>query len=576
MHGISRLAAAAIIVAIVVVVAAIVATQLPPAAPTPTPSPTPVAPPSPTPTPTAPVAVTPTPTAPKKCSELVLGQPDMEPVTLDPHRFYDSESGRIIRLVYEKLVDYKGGSVEEFVGVLATRWEVSEDGRVWTFYLRKGVKFHDGTPFNASAVVFSWERFMYIYNKTGEGAGWMFADIVEKVEAIDDYTVRFILKYPVPDFLHRLAALWGFYVVSPTCVKKHATPDDPYAMKYLHENECGSGPYVLKEWKHHEYIVLEKFEDYWRGWEDKPEGYICRVVVKEITEPASLRLALLRGDIDMVLGWSIYEDLPVFQQREDIVVYENPSFNVLYVFFNTKKWPLNITLVRQALSYAVNYEELVKVVLMGHGKPMRGPLPSTMPGWDPDVPMYEYDPDKAAELLVKAGLKGKKIKLVYAYVQGDERERKVGELLKHYFEEVARRAGVELTVELQPMTWDMMYTLVMGDPERAPHMAALYWWPDYVDPVDYFFPMFHSKGSYNFAHLEDPELDKMIDAAALELDPVKRSELIKKIQRRIVELAPAIFCFELNQIDVARANVHGYVYNPLFILTVNAYDMWKE
>ncbi len=513
------------------------------------------------------------------CATLILGQPDMEPTTLDPHRFYDSESGRVIRLIYEKLVDYKGSGVtkKDIVGVLAVNWSVSPDGKVYTFYLRKGVLFHDGTPFNATAVVMSWERFMYIYNKTGEGSGWLFADIVEKVEKVDDYTVRFILEKPVPDFLERLAALWGFYIVSPSCILKHRTPDDPWALKWFHEHECGTGPYKLVAWEHHQYIILEKFDKYWRGWSGKPKGYICKVVIKEITETATLRMALLRGEIDMVLGGTTYEDIPLFKQRKDIVVYENPSFNVLYVFFNTKKWPLNDVRVRKALSYAVNYEELVRVVLLGHGEPMRGPLPKTMPGWDPNVPTYTYNPDKAVELLKEAGLTGKTIKLVYAYVQGDETEKRVGELLKHYFEEIGKKAGVNIEVELRPMTWDTLYNAVMGsEPEKAPDMAALYWWPDYVDPVDYFYPMFHSEGSYNFAHLSDPKLDKMIEQAMTELNETKRAELIKQIQRRIVELAPAIFCFELHQIDVARANVHGYVYNPLFILTVNAYDMWKE
>ncbi|HDI02456.1 MAG TPA: ABC transporter substrate-binding protein [Ignisphaera sp.] len=586
-RGISKLVLAIVIVLVIVVaIAAIMLTRAPPQRTTPTtvasttPSPSPKTSPSPTPTkspsPTRSPSLSPSPT-PVKCETLTLGQPDMEPTILDPHRFYDSESGRVIRLVYEKLVDYEGSSVEKIVGVLAERWEVSNDGKVWTFYLRKGVKFHDGTSFNSTAVVVSWNRFMYIYNTTGEGAGWLFADIVDKVEAVDTYTVKFVLKQPVPDFLARMAALWGFYVVSPTCIEKHKTADDPWATKWLHEHECGTGPYVLKEWKHHQYIILEKFDDYWRGWKDKPAGYICKVVIKEITETATLKLALLKGEIDMVLGGTTYEDIPVFKKRKDIVVYENPSFNVLYVFFNTKKPPLDNLKVRQALSYAVNYEEMVKVVLLGHGKPMKGPLPSSMPGWDPNVPMYTYDLDKAVSLLKEAGLEGKEVKLVYAYVQGDETERKVGELLKRYFEALGEKAGVKITVELQPMTWDTLYNLVMGgEPENAPDMAALYWWPDYVDPVDYFFPMFHSEGSYNFAHLSDSKLDEMIDKASVELDKAKRAELIKEIQKRIVELAPAVFCFELDQIDVARANVHGYVYNPLFILTVNAYDMWKS
>ncbi len=578
-RGVSRTyIALAIAVAIIIIVAALLslaAGRGPTAATTTATTTLTTSSPSPTPAKTA--SLTPTAAAAKPCSTLVLGQPDMEPTTLDPHRFYDSESGRAIRLVYEKLVDYEGSSTSKIVGVLATHWDVSPDGKVWTFYLRKGVKFHDGTPFNATAVIVSWQRFMYIYNETGEGSGWLFADIVDKVVKVDDYTVKFILKKPVPDFLARLAALWGFYIVSPTCIDKHKTPDDPWAMKWFQEHECGTGPYRLVEWKHHQYILLEKFDDYWRGWADKPAGYVCKVVIKEITETSAIKLALLKGTIDMTLGGTTYEDIPYFKKRKDIVVYENPSFNVLYVFFNTKKWPLNITEVRQALSYAVNYTELVRVVLLGHGKPMRGPLPSSMPGWDPNVPMYTYNPNKAVELLKKAGLAGKKLKLVYAYVQGDETERKVGEMLKQFFESVAKKAGIDLTVDIQPMTWDTLYNLVMkSEPSKAPDMAALYWWPDYVDPVDYFFPMFHSEGSYNFAHLSDPTLDKLIDQASVEMNKAKRAELIKEIQRRIVELAPAIFCFELDQIDIARANVHGYVYNPLFILTVNAYDMWKS
>ncbi|NPA69656.1 MAG: ABC transporter substrate-binding protein [Crenarchaeota archaeon] len=504
------------------------------------------------------------PTGPNQI--LIIGAADMEPDTLDPAICYSSSCMRVIRLTYEKLVDYNGSKI---VGDLAVKWEVSKNGTVWTFWLRRGVRFHDGTPFNATAVKFSIERLLAI----DKGPAWMFEDI-EKVVIVGPYEVKIILKHPDPAFLEKLAAAWGLYIVSPSCVKAHATKDDPWATKWLYNHDCGSGPYILVKWLHHQYIILKAWRYYWRGWSGK---HIYEVIIKEILSPETQKMELLSGEIDIMndVPPRYYYDL---KNNPQVVVKAYPSYNELYLFFNTMKFPCNLRQFRLAIAYAINRSEIVKVVLLGLGRPAYYPAPSTMPKVFHNITGPRYNIEKAIKLLdeVKSELEGKVIKLQCAYVTGDTVEERVCEMLQAFIQKLDKLTGLKIQIVPTPYTWDTLYDLVMNHPKQAPALVMLWWWPDYADPLDYYYPMFSSNGSYAFSHLKDPVLDHLLKEAYNAANSLTYMKLLKKIQERIIYDCPAAFILEQDYIVAFRRNVRGYVYNPLFIGSYNVYTMWKS
>jgi len=497
---------------------------------------------------------------------LIVAADDAEAITLDPAVEYSTDSMRIVRIAYDKLLDYKPGSVTEFVPDLAESWDVSPDGLTYTFHLRQGVKFHDGTPVNATAVEYSFERLKAM----GKGPSWFIVGPVDTVKVVDTYTVTFTLTDVYTDFLHRIAAGWGFYIVSPTAFKAQATSDDPWAEKWAYDHIVGSGPYKLVEWMHHDHITLVKNTDYWKGWAGK---HIEQVIVKEVKEMTTQRLVLEKGDVDISYAMTI-PDLLELKDNPDIDAVIEPSFSALYIFIHCTRAPLNDTRVRQAISYAYDYNAAVETALKGTAKQMQGPLPRSIWGWDPNAPTYTTNLDKAKQLMAEAGYpNGVDRTMVYTYPSGDEPKRIAGEVLK------VSLAKIGINVDLKGLVWAEQ-AAEAKNPDTAPDFFSLYWWPDYADPIDYLYGMFHTsmqgEFGYNWAYYSNPEVDKILDTATVTPDATKRMDMYKELQRILVEDAPSLYVFEFPYTMGMRKWVKGFVYNPLFIGTFNVYEMYKE
>ncbi len=188
------------------------------------------------------------------------------PTTLDPAVNYEQAGEPFLANVYDGLVRVEGATEATIIPWLAEKWDKTSDGLTYTFYLRKGVKFHDGTPLNAAAVKFSFERLLKL--NSGAVANY---DAIKKIEAIDELTVRFTLKFPYSSFLVSLTSLWGPTVVSPTAVKAHEVDND-MAQGWLAGNEAGSGPYRLESYVRNQQLVLVRNPDYWGGLERQVSG----------------------------------------------------------------------------------------------------------------------------------------------------------------------------------------------------------------------------------------------------------------------------------------------------------------
>jgi ABC-type transport system substrate-binding protein len=322
---------------------------------------------------------------------------------LDPSTQFSNEIVIIAGNMYEPLtwVTPEG----EVIGVLAESWTVSEDGLTWDFKLRKGVKFHDGTPMDSTAVAESFER----TKRMGMGAAFIWACVDEIVTFEEDpYLVRFKLAYPAP--LDKIAAAsYASWVFSP---KVFEIGDDDAIAEWLNgpppagifagdpPYDVGTGPYYLAEWEPGHHVVLKRFEDYWGGWEDGP--YYDTIYIENVEEPATREEGILGEAFD----WTYMlpkEDLKAVDESPVADVIEIPSFQNLLGLFNTKRPPTDNVLVRKAIAYAVPYQAIIDEALLGYGVQSRGPVPAGLFGHIEDLFQYTHNLEKARELLREAG-----------------------------------------------------------------------------------------------------------------------------------------------------------------------------
>jgi peptide/nickel transport system substrate-binding protein len=480
---------------------------------------------------------------------------------IDPSISFSNDSV-VVGNAYETLVFYNPpGSEEVLSPALATSWESNEDATEWTFYLRRGVKFHDGTDFNAEAVKYSVERTINM----GMGAAFIW-DAVEGVNVIDDYTVEFKLSYAAPLDLVA-AAGYGAWIFSPTCTEAQGEK----ASEWFNEgHDCGSGPYMIESRERGTRLVMTYFEDYWGGWK---EGQFGKIVFDIVVDPVVQQQMLEAGEASAAYGLPRV-NLGPLDARDDVTVYLNPSFQNLLGFFNMKKEPTNNKLVRQALSYAVPYQQIIEGVMLGQATQAYGPVPAGMWGFSDDLFQYSYDLDKARELLAEAGYPEGGFDLLMTFATGDLDEQQVGELWK------AELAKLGINLEVRGMEWEPQWDLSMSDPMAAQDIFVMYWWPTWITPYDFLFNMFHCEEEilFNLGYYCNPEFDELIDKGN-ELAGTDRAEaerLFIEAQEILIEDAAAAFFYDLPNDHELRSDIKGYADNPAYPHIIFVHKLWKE
>jgi peptide/nickel transport system substrate-binding protein len=467
-----------------------------------------------------------------------------------------SDDSIITSNAYETLVLYNPPGSEELLSpALATSWEPNDDATEWTFHLREGVKFHDGTDFTAEAVKYSIERTM----EMALGASYIW-DPVEEIEVVDDTTVIFRLSYPAPLDLIASAG-YGAWIMSPTCGQAHDT-------EWLNEgNDCGSGPYMVDSRERGQRMIMSRFDDYWGGWQ---EGQFDRLVFNVVEDPVVRQQMIEAGEADFTLLLP-RENLAALDARDDVTVHTNASFMNLLGLLNHRKPPLDDPLVRQAISYAFPYDDLIDNVLMGYAVQAHGPVPVGMWGHGEDLFQYEYDLEKAKDLLEQAGYPDGGFDLLLTHATGDLDEAQVAELWK------AELAKLGINLEIQAMSWEPQWELAMSDPTTAQDIFLFYWWPDYVSPYSFLFAMFHCEEEplFNLGYVCDPDVDALMDQAN-ELAGSDRAEserLFVESQKLLVENADATYFYDVSNSYAIRSDVKGYVDNPAYPHVVFFYNL---
>ncbi|MEA3230282.1 MAG: ABC transporter substrate-binding protein [Thermodesulfobacteriota bacterium] len=462
----------------------------------------------------------------------------------------------MLRQVYESLTVYNTpGESPQILPGLATSWNTSEDGLTWTFNLRKDVKFHDGESFNAAAVKYVIDR----NKKMGKGAAFIWA-AVKEVKVVDDHTVQFLLKYPAPiDII--ASAQYCAWMYSPGAGEKGTD-------WFMQGNAVGTGPYKVDKWEKSQQTVLSAFNDYWGGWKDT---HFKRVILKVVTEKSTQVQMLKGGEADFA---SLVPIDSVAGLRKDpaIEILTPPSWKNQMYLINVKKFPTDNLKIRQAISYACDYQGIIDGVLNGAGSIPSGPIPATMWGHDPNLRIYNFDLEKARKLVEESGIPKDKLKLTCAYIGTSQVYSNVAQMLQ------ANLAQIGITLELLPGPWGTIWDKAKNL-ETAPNLQSMAWWPTYPTPSDWLIGMWRTeeKALFNLSHYANSEYDKLVDAgtAAEGVDKAKATGLYSKAQKILVNDAVAVFYADLNDQVAKRTNIGGFVYNPSYNVA-KIYDLYRK
>ena len=460
--------------------------------------------------------------------------------SLDPALVTSGTERQQILLANERLARYDHqGNLKPH---LAERWESSEDLKTYTFRLRKGIKFHDGSPFNAEAVKFSFERTI----KIGAGPAQYLKNI-DRIEVPDEVTVVFKLKEPDVLFISlAVATFHGNQIVSPTAVKDHAAADDPWAQKWMGSHLAGTGPYKLVEFQPGSHTIFERNTDYWMGWKGKP---IERVVIKPVREYTTRKTMLLMKQADIISEVSPI-DLETLDKTGGVHVKKIRTMYTNYLFFNHLFKPFQDKRIREALSSAFDYPAGMQIY-MGTVSPLKGVIPDIFFGHDPTLPEGKRDVQKAKRLLSEAGVKPGELKVRFLYWTGTDERRRLAELFK------SNMADIGVDVAIVPREWVQLKAEAF-DPARRPEIVHYETWPAVADPLVILETLFRKGGSLDCSSYDNPKIVEIISQLRSTGDQKKRAQLSKEAQRMIYSDMPAVFLWTATYLDAVRDRVKGY------------------
>ncbi len=478
--------------------------------------------------------------------------------SLDPGSTTDGESSRVTKQVLESLLDFEADSFE-LKPALAHDWEVSDDGLTYTFYLEEGVTFHDGTDFNAEAVKVNFERWAdpeheyafsddgYVYSMYGTMFGGYAGDdghVIEEINVVNDYEIEFILNQPLGFFLQNMGMTY-FAITSPAALEEYGDT--------INENPVGTGPFQFVSWNKDDAIVLEKFEDY------RIEGLpkLERVIFEVIPDNAARLIALRSGEIDMMDGLSP-DDAAGVETEEGLELLTRTENNFGYVGFNNQKEPFDQVEVRQAVNYAIDKQAIAEALYAGYATEAKNPLPPGYLGYNDDVAGYEYDPEKAKELLAEAGYEdGLEIELwtmpvARPYMPDPET---VSEIVQNNL------ADVDITAKIVREEWaPYLEKTLLGE-----HQLFIMGWSGTNGDPDYFLSsLLHGSnvGSSNRSFYQNNEVDELLDAAKRAVDQDERADLYAQAQALISEDSAMVTLVHSKPVMAITKNVLNYVPHP--------------
>ena len=471
-----------------------------------------------------------------------------DPESLDPNKMTSSPAAMVLSHIAETLLELDEDL--KVVPSLAESWEFSEDARALTLHLRRGVVFHDGTPFNAQAVKINLERFNRAIFR------FLLYPRVQVIEVVDDYTVRLHLDIPfVPLIAHLTHAFVA--MISP---KQIAALEGKDILEPV-----GTGPFVFDRWVRGDHIRLVRNPGYWG---DKP--YLDSVVIRVVPSDATRLVLLETGEVHAIMRVPPL-DAPRLAATPGLEVVRIPSVRTIYFGFNHQRAPFTDVRVRQAINYAVDKEAIVREILGGDGGVSTSPISPLIFGYASQEP-YRYDPERARQLLAEAGFPhGLKITIHHPtgrYLM----DAPITEAVQAYLAEV----GIE--AELVTMEW-AAYLAFTARPlaESTIQMFMLGWGCVTVDADYGLFPLFHTTQwapMSNRSFYSNPTVDALLELGRVAPDPVSRKAIYARIQKILWNDAAWLFLHWEGQINAQGAVARGLIHHPLEL--VLAHRAWLD
>jgi peptide/nickel transport system substrate-binding protein/oligopeptide transport system substrate-binding protein len=475
------------------------------------------------------------------------------PTTLDPALITDVQGGGISAKLFNGLVRFNENL--DLIPDIAHSWKLSDDHVTYTFRLRRDVRFSNGRKITAQDFKYSFERVLDPKTKAPltwvldriEGANDFIAGkagSVSGIRIINDHTLALKLQKPFGPFLS-LLAMTTSYVLPREEVERLGQDFGTHPV--------GSGPYLLTEWKHGQFIMLTAREDYFEG-RPKLNGIDYRIIPEDLTAVMEFET----GHLDVLQipssEYKRYTTDPVWRDQ----VYGRPGLNSYYLGLNCTRPPFDDIRVRHAVNMAVDRKHILNTVFEKRGALASGPIPPGL--WKSKVLLqnkegYDFDPDKARKLIREAGAEGKTIKI---YITADPEVLDIIEIIQSYLAQVGLRA------EIVQLDWSAFKQAVN---EGEADAFWLSWWADYPDPENFLFPLFHSASigsSGNRTRCLDPELDRLIDTAQQTIDERLRYRLYRQAEDRIIKNAPWLFMWHRADYFVVQLWVRDFKIYPLY------------
>jgi peptide/nickel transport system substrate-binding protein len=483
---------------------------------------------------------------------LIVGL-DGSPSDLDPHSQYDYRSTMVVRAIYEGLVGLKESATDEFEGLVAESWEANDDQSVWTFTIRPDLSFQDGSPCDSAAVKASYERMLGM----NQGAVAVFSRFIAdpaQMTTPDAATIVFDCGTPQPLFLTALSSTYGPQIVNAKVAMEHEEDGDfGNAWMRLNAEGTGTGGWRLVSFEPGQEAILERNENYWRGWEG---NHFERVIVRVVPEFATMRQLVEAGDVDVMDRFIIdFDAIDELQQVPTLTVDLSDSTEVAY-YTMTEAGPLASPEARQAMCYAFPYQEVIDGVFNGYASRANSLVAPSVRGYQENGFFFETDLDKAKDLLAAAGIpEGTELKMTTNTPPSDQ--------IPQLFQANLAKIGINLTIEsVDQVTFTSIF---YGDTpaEERPNFLSWGWWPDYNDAWNVLYPTtscdsWGSLGS-NGGFYCNEEVDKLLaeakDASTLE----SYEDVLDKVQTIITkDDVPVIAYAQPKWPTVLQANIERF------------------
>lgn len=462
-----------------------------------------------------------------------------EPSSLDPGKTTSIYTGEVVSNIFEGLVEFSKNN-QQLIPCLAKRWESFDMGKRWRFYLRENVFFHDGTPFDSSAVLYSF--LSRRKNQESEYPEWkVYFPHVKNIRALDRYTVEITLNKPFGEFLTLLTEPVALIIL-------------PGSHKHPYFNPVGTGPFIFEKWEKGKYVTLKKNKRYW----NKPVR-INKLIFKIISKP-EIAINMMKSGLADVMEVKSVEIFQNFLGFNKFILTQSPPGGTFFVTFNTRKYPFNRIEFRKGFAHLIKKDSLIKTIFQNIVSPAITPIPNTFAEFNNKITDYKLSIKKSISLFKKSGIKNG-FKCNISYLMDNKSEQRIAET----FRKQGAKAGIVLIKNPLPFN-ELFNNLKTGKFE-----IALRGWVTIPDPDFYFFPNFTTlKGNFNYGRYSNPELEKLLIKARDTLNTDQRRKIYLHVQDIIHNEVPWIPLYYSRATIIHTQDIKGIYLNS------NSFTIFKD